>query len=159
MWAFLWSRSTWQTIVSSKTKSNASPYILAQWAGMRGIIRGKILWVGRVMYFINHCIIFHEANETYDLHSKWAKSSNLFAEVQWHCSHPRQNWFASPILVVSSTCEVDATGPATFILISRILSQCTVISDRITCDFGEDSILVAIPLKKRIHCVHPRSQL
>ena len=29
--------------VSSKTKGNESPYILAQWAGMRGRIRGKTL--------------------------------------------------------------------------------------------------------------------
>ena len=53
--------------VSSKTKGNASSYIIA---GTRGRICGKTLQVGRVMYFINHCVILHEANETYDHQSK-----------------------------------------------------------------------------------------
>ena len=76
--------------VCSKTKGNASPYIIAQWAGMRGRMCGKTLRVGRVMYFINHCIILHEANETYDLQSKRAKPSHLFAKVQCIVATPER---------------------------------------------------------------------
>ena len=81
--------------VSSKINGDVSPYIIAQWTGTRGRICGKTLQVGRVMYFINHCVILHETNETYDHQSKQAKSSYLFAKVQWHCTMPPQRELVS----------------------------------------------------------------
>ena len=137
-----------ERLISDKTKGNYSPYISAYWAGQCGKISGENIRIGKVLYFLKHTIALQPASLPLEHSVKRQMSCHLFAKVQWQSRHPRETWFPSPILIVDPHC--DAFGPATFIPLSRIVSRCAVVSDKIEFDYGEDSVLIVTPLKKRL---------
>lgn len=95
---------------------------------------------------MKHCIaLLDNGND-----SKRTKTTHIFAKIHWLCNHPRQNFFPSPVLVVGPLFDMDYSGPATFIPLSRILHRCAIFPDRKTLDYGEDSIVITLPLKNKI---------
>lgn len=80
--------------------------------------------------------------------SKHFKTSHIFAKMHWHCRHLKESWLPSHVLIVGADCE--PCGPATFTPISLIKSRRAVVLDNIKLDFDEDSVLIAIPLKRKV---------
>ena len=108
-----------EKLVSSKCKGEASPYVLAQWAGLGGQLSQDTLRVGKILCFVRHFLAL-DAPEAGCQASKHFKTSHIFAKVQWHGRHPKESWLPPPVLVVAADCE--PYGPASFIPISRIKS-------------------------------------
>ena len=99
------------------------------------------LRVGLVKSFIE--------NEVTMANSDGSSSSSLthiLMNIQWYENHPRRDYINSSVIL---TCTVfDHDSCASFIPVSRVFSRCTV-SSPITLQFnyGEDNIIVAIPLR------------
>ena len=102
--------------------------------------------VGKIHYFVRHLVALDAAEEPLQ-RSKHFNTSHIFAKVQWHCQHPKESLLPSPILIVGADCE--PSGPATFIPISRIMCRCAVVLDNVEFDFGEDSVLIVVPVKEK----------
>ena len=136
-----------EKLTSSKCKGDASSYVIAQWAGLGGRISHRSSRVGKVLCFVRHAIALDET-ETGLQASKRLKTSHIFAKVQWHCRHPKESWLPPPLLLFGADCE--PSGPATFLPISRIKCRCAVVLDTIEFDLGKDSVLVVVPLKRKL---------
>ena len=87
--------------------------VCACWAGFAGslIANRNELRVGIVQYFIKHPI------SVIDIATRAKRVVNhIFANVQWFYKHPRESWYPSPALVVST--DIDSCCPASFIRLS-----------------------------------------
>ena len=67
--------------------------------------------------------------------------------VHWYQDHP---WklcrFKNGILMAAAL--FDSPSSATFIPVSRIISRCAVVDCTIKLDYGEDHVIIAVPLRK-----------
>ena len=103
----------------------------------------------RFLTFVRHFVAL-DATEAGLQMSMHFKTSHILAKVEWHCRHPNESWLPSPVLIIATDCE--PYGPATFIPISQIQCRCAVVLDNVKFDFGEDSVLVIVPLKRKVSC-------
>ena len=134
-----------EKFVSEKSKGSASCYIMARWAGSRGkISSNEGFRVGKITHFIRHSIAIATSTDA----EKRRKTSHIFAKIQWHKQHPRESHLPTPLLVTDTQPDNDV-GPATFIPLSRIHSRCAVVRTNFKFDFGQDSVLLAVPLKRK----------
>ena len=72
---------------------------------------------------------------------------HVLAVVDWYESHPQRDYFGDSI-IVASTISHQLTR-ASFIPVSRIIARCAYIETSYKFNYGEDRIMVCIPLLKR----------
>ena len=133
-------------LTSEKCKGSMSSCVSAFWAGIAGrlTMNTEQLRIGVVKYFFVHDISLLSQVDT----TKRNKVTHIFAKVRWFRTHPRETWLSSPLLVVNE--DFDVLGPSTFIPVSRIQSRCAIAYDKIQFDFGEDSVFIVSPLKRKL---------
>ena len=127
-----------ETFISVKSKESNSSAISAYWAGIRGNISfsNYYLRVGVVQYFFRHTISIPTST------TQTKRVSHIFAHIHWYRRHCKELWFHHRALVVQP--DMDISGPATFLLISRVFSHCALISKTVQFDYGEDKVVIAI---------------
>lgn len=129
-------------LTSLKSRSKSSTAIMATWRGLNGkIVRrsnSEDVRVGVVEYFAVHLPSIKGIRD----------QPHLLAKVKWYEDHPRKNWFNNSIIL--SATLFDGESEASFIPVSRIMTRCAVISRSLKFDYGEDHVVVCIPLIRRI---------
>ena len=126
---------------SLKSRSRQSSAVMAVWRSVIGkiiVTDSDDVRIRMVEYFAVHvpCI------------SGFPDQAHLLAKVRWYEDHPRKFWFKNSI-VLSATL-FDGESEAAFIPVSRIMSRCATIKRTLTFDYGEDSVIVCIPLIRRL---------
>ena len=136
-----------EEFISTGSRSQRSPAIAAHWPGVLSIDpRGEApLRIGIVTCFVRHEISFIQ--DSLRLQSS-STVSHVLAHVKWYMDHPRRNFFHPSIIVCASV--YDADSPACYMPVSRIAGRCAIASTTIRFDYGEDSVIVAVPLLKGI---------
>ena len=76
-------------------------------------------------------------------------TTHILAKVKWYEDHPRKQWFENSISL-SATLFV-AESEASFMPVSRIMLRCATIQQKIMFDYGEDNVIVCIPLTRRVN--------
>ena len=122
-----------EEFISSKSRSQRSPAIIAHWPLITGVdVTGEALpRVGVIQSFIRHKV---EQDESIYC---------LLARVKWFEEHPRRDYFHKSIVVCSTT--FSQLSCATFIPVSRIMGRCVVTQTHFLFDYGE---AIAIPYLK-----------
>ena len=93
-------------------------------------------------HFIQHHIIVQkeaEADETI---------SHILACVEWYMDHPRRDWLHPSIIISSAVYEMDSASY--FMPVSRIAARCASVKTTFEFDYGEDSVVISVPLLKSI---------
>lgn len=129
--------------VSSRCRSQRSAVVAAKWPGVVGIDKyGEApLRIGLITAFIDHEIVLTPT----DLNCAPTSLSHILAHIQWYGDHPCRDHFQSHVLLTSTV--FDSPSCACFMPISRIMCQCAISSPiSLTFTYGEDFILVAVPL-------------
>ena len=72
---------------------------------------------------------------------------HAFANVYWYQDHPMKLCRFKNGIVMAAT-SFDSPSSATFIPVSRIISLCAVVDCTIKLDYGEDHVIIAVPLRK-----------
>jgi len=136
-----------EEFISTGSRSQRSPAIAAHWPGVLNVdTRGEApLRIGIVTCFIRHdisCIrdpLKPQSSSTL---------SHILAHIKWYMDHPRRDFF-HPSIVVCAT-VFDAESPACYMPVSRIAGRCATAPATIGFDYGEDNVIVAVPLLKGI---------
>ena len=89
------------------------------------------IWVGIVQYFFCHTIKLHTSSQ-----AKSKRITHLFAWIHWFRQHWRESWFQPRVLVLQP--DMDVTGPATLIPVSRVFCRCGLMSDTVQFEYAED---------------------
>ena len=126
-------------ILLVKSRGIHSSAIAAYWVGVGGNIEdsNKHLRVGIVQYFFRHTIKLHTSSQ-----AKSKRVTHLFACVHWYRQHWRESWFHPRVLVLQP--DMDVTGPATLIPLSRVFCRCGLMSDTVQFEYAEDNVVLAI---------------
>ena len=127
-----------------RSRGRHSSAVCAYWPAVGGRISLTCdqLRVGIIQYFVRHTVSLCSP----DSHSQQSKT-HLFAFVFWYQTHPRERWFHPRIRVLSP--DMVMNGPATFLPISRTHGSCTLISERVKFDYGEDYVVVSVMLSNK----------
>ena len=134
--------------VSKKSRSRKSSAVLAVWPSPSGIITsrtpcGDDVRVGEIIYFLLHCI---KVKLQVSTDPEIVDKTHILACIRWYEDHSRKFLLGNGIVIASSTCT--AFSSASFMPVSRILSQCAIVHRNMHMDYGEDSIQIALPLKR-----------
>lgn len=134
-------------LTSEKCKGSVSSYVSAFWANIGGRIdpNTEQLQIGLVKYYFIHDLTLLSSTDA----TKRCRVRHVFAKMNWLRTHPREAYLPSPLFIVNS--DFETSGPATFLPVSRILSRCAVAHDTIEFDYGEDSVIIASPLRRRLN--------
>lgn len=134
-------------LTSEKCKGSVSSCVSAFWAGIAGRLSTNTehIRIGVVKYFFLHDISLSSTTDA----TKGSKASHIFAKICWFRTHPREMWLPSPLLIVNS--DFDALGPSTFMPVARIQSRCAIAYDEVQFDYGQYSVIIVSPLKRRLN--------
>lgn len=77
---------------------------------------------------------------------------HTIARVKWYMNHPRES-FIHPLIKICAT-TFDSESDASFIPVSRIAGRVATARSKLQFDYGEDTVLVAIPLLKAVLPIH-----
>ena len=93
------------------------------------------------MSFIDNNITLRSSDNL----SPGSRQSHILMYVRWYQNHPRSDWIDSSIILTSTVFENDSC--ACFMPISRVICQCAISSPvTLQFDYGEDNVLIAVPL-------------
>ena len=61
--------------------------------------------------------------------------------------HPRRDFIHPSVVVCATTCD---SASVEFIPVSRIAGRAAIVKTSFRFDYGEDSVVIAVPLLKRV---------
>lgn len=129
-----------ENFICTKSRSARSSAIIAIWPHLSGILTTKEhVWVGIIEYFLLH-------SPSIEQNDKVQKVKHLLAYVKWYQNHPDKFNLGNGIVLSATVSEIPTCSA--FMPVSRILSRCAIQSTELEFNYGEDSICVAIPLKR-----------
>lgn len=73
---------------------------------------------------------------------------HILANIEWFQDHPCKFEIGSGSTLSSCVCQL--TYSASFTPVSRIISQCAVVDEYLKFDYGENHVIVALPLRCHI---------
>lgn len=129
-------------LISCLSRSQRSAVIAAKWPGVIGIdSSGEApLRVGLVTSFIESTITFLSSDSSANL-----SKTHALVRVQWYGDHLQRDYMDSSIIIASTV--FDNESCASFMPVNRIFSVCASSSPfSFKFDYGEDSIMIAVPL-------------
>lgn len=134
-----------KTYISVKSRSTKSPAVLAAWASPSGIITDRVpccddIRVGIIKYFLLHSAKVKSEDRTN------VEKIHVLACIDWSEDHPHKFLFGNGIIIGATVCQ--AFSSASFMPVSRIITQCAIVDRKMCMDYGEDSVRIALPLKK-----------
>lgn len=132
------------TYISAKSRSSRSSSIVAVWPSPRGVLETRTpskedIRIGSVNYFLLHDAIVNIPGQ------EEACITHLLAEMEWFQDHPQKFHFGNGIVAGAPVSEPFSS--VSFMPVSHILTQCAVVNQKFQMDYGEDSLLVALPLQ------------
>ena len=132
-----------EEFISASARSCKSCTIAAHWPGVTGIDpRGEApLRIEVVTQFIQHHIVVQKESEYETL-------SHILACVDWYMDHPRRDWLHSSMIISSAVFETDSRSY--YMPVSRIAARCASLKTTFEFDYGEDSIVISVPLLKYV---------
>jgi len=140
-----------EEFLSCNSRSERSPAIVACWAGVVGIDHhGEApVRIGVALSFFKHDIVLGN-----DIHHPEQASSifHTFARVRWFSDHPRGSYIHPLVKVCATT--FDSESDASFIPVSRIAGRVATAKSKLQFDYGEDTVLIAVPLLKAAFPIH-----
>ena len=134
--------------LSCSSRSKRSPAITACWPGVVGIDRyGEApLRIGVALSFFRHEVALVNGPDAA------STTFHTIAKVKWYTDHPRGSTFHPLIKVCATT--FDSESNASFIPVSRIAGHVATAKSNVQFDYGEDIVLIAVPLLKTVLSLH-----
>lgn len=137
--------------LSLKSRSERSAVISARWVGNNGIDQtgNEPSHVGAIRSLFEHTIsiIPQGTSERVPI-----SLTHVLAKVVWYESHSERNHFGQSIIVASSV--LHQLTRASFIPISRIKARCAYLQTNYTFAYGEDSVVICVPLLLKIYIAY-----
>jgi hypothetical protein len=133
-----------EDFVSIGSRSTKSSSIAAHWPGVLNIdpYGEAPLRVGVVSFFFRHTLSITNPS------TKKEVVTHVLAHVNWYMDHPRRN-FLHPSVIISSA-VFDCNSPACYIPVNRMAARCAVAKTTFNFDYGENSVVISVPLLKHI---------
>ena len=131
--------------ISVKSRSQKSAAIVAHWPGISGIDPSGEgpLRVGQVISYFCHTI---ELVKDPSSRQECTAVHHIMARVKWYMDHPQRAKMHPPIILCAATFDSDSS--AYFIPVSRFEGRVAIVKTMFKFDYGEDHIVVAVPLLK-----------
>lgn len=138
-----------QVYTSTRARTTQSSVILALWPYLSGILNSRLpckqdIRVGIIENFLLHTPKIKKASQDGD--SQVSQVAHLIACVKWYQDHPQKFFFGNGIVLSATVTE--CTSSASFMPVSRILSRCAFIKTTIQFEYGEDTVCIAIPVRR-----------
>ena len=133
--------------LSSNSRSERSAAVAACWAGVVGIDSyGEApLRIGLAQSFFRHEVrLAKDINHPEETFSVF----HTIAKVKWYMNHP-QGSYIHPLIKICAT-TFDSETSASFIPVSRIAGRVATTKCKLQFDYGEDTVLVTVPLLKTV---------
>ena len=132
-----------KTYLSEISTAEKSPAIIAAWPSVSGILTERHpsnddLHVGTVKYFAS--LFNHKTNNAV------SKECHILACIDWNEDHPQKNFLGSGIIISAKLYQ--SFSLASFLPVSRIITQCAIIDQTFGFDYGEDNVRIALPLRR-----------
>ena len=129
---------------SLKSRSHGSAAIVGMWPGLNSKIitrrcTSEDVRTGLIEFFLLHVPSINDKPD----------EAHILAKVNWYEDHPRKFWLNHSI-ILSTTLLDGGENEASFVPVSRIMSRCATVKQSLTFDYGEDNVIVCIPLHRRI---------
>ena len=136
-----------EEFLSLQSQSDSSAVVTAKWRGRDGIDtvgeEANRLSVGIVRSYIQHTIhVFPQGTSE----ESPMPLEHVLAQVDWYEDHPQRHHFGESIIVASTTSH--RLTRASFIPVSRIMARCAYLKTPYRFSYGEDQILICVPLFK-----------
>ena len=128
--------------------SHSSATIAAYWPGCGNSLSSIDYTdrrVGKIQYFLQHKIEFHNENDT---GSK--KLQHLFCYVLWKKVHPNSNMFGQSAVVCIDLYELPSA--CCFLPVQRILGKCAHADIPVNLEGHEETLFVACPIPLKNMC-------
>ena len=131
-----------------KARSNRSAAILAQWPGNHGIDTDGDAprRVGLITSFLRH-VIKIVPQGTCDMQQQ--ELSHVLATVKWYEPHSFTSYLRPSVVIMSSI--FSPFSCASFMPVSRISARCAYLETTFNFSYGDDKIVVCVPLHKKFH--------
>ena len=134
------------TYTSSKSRSTRSATVAAIWPSPSGILdsrspSGDDIRVGVIQYFLLHTPVLKSPDK-----DDQVQKTHILAQIEWYQDHPRKFSLGNGVILAATVPE--PSFAASFMPISRIISHCAVINQKVAMDYGEDYVCVALPLRR-----------
>ena len=129
---------------STKSRTTRSAAFIAIWPHLSGILTSRHPQVQDVRVGIIENFLIHTP-EIKQADGENFQQPHVLAYVKWYQDHPQK--FFSNGIVLSATVTEHTSG-ASFMPVSRILSQCAFINMKVKFEYGEDKVCVTIPVKR-----------
>ena len=134
-----------KTYISEKSRSTKSPAVIAVWPALSGLITDRTpcsddVRLGTIKYFLQHCAKLKSRDGTE------IEQTNILTCIDWNKDHPCKFLLNNGIIIASTVCQ--AFSCASFMPVSRIITQCAIVDQKMRMDYGEDSVRIALPLKR-----------
>ena len=65
---------------------------------------------------------------------------------KWYMDHPCRDFIHTHVIICATTFDQDS--PESFLPVNRIAGKVAIARTKLTFDYGEDTVIVAIPLLK-----------
>ena len=75
-----------------------------------------------------------------------SRQQHLLAWVSWYQDHPHKFFLGNGVL--TSATVTDPSFDASFMPVSKIISKCAILETTLQFSFGEDRVLIAIPVRR-----------
>lgn len=133
------------TFISTKSRSKRSSAVIAHWPGVLNRIdsRGEAPLRAGVVTFFRHELKLKQCRA-----ESVVNTTNILAHVMWLESHPYRDKYLPKSFVSATTYTSDSC--ASFIPVARIAGHCAIAETEVKFDYGEDRVIVCIPIMKNI---------
>ena len=130
-----------KTFISEKSRSKKSSAIIAAWPSITGILTSRHpckddICVGTVKYFLCHSAMIK-------INQQDTEKNHMLAFVDWNDNHPQKFMLGNGIVISCKSFSSSSFMPA-----SRIISQCAIVDQTVSFDYGKESVRIALPLKR-----------
>ena len=130
---------------STKSRITRSAAFIAIWPHLSGILTSRRPQVQDVRVGIIENFLIHTP-EIKQADGENFQQPHVLAYVKWYQDHPQKFFFSNGIVLSATVTE--HTSGASFMPVSRILSQCAFINMKVKFEYGEDKVCVTIPVKR-----------
>lgn len=94
-----------------------------------------------LQYFLLHTPVLKSPDK-----DDQVQKTHILAQIEWYQDHPRKFSLGNRVILAATVPE--PSFAASFMPISRIISHCAVINQKVAMDYGEDYVRVALPLRR-----------
>lgn len=128
-----------EEFISTKSRSQRSAAIASYWprTSETADSHNLTLRIGLVKYLFRHKITLAMDGKTKSVH-------HTIAHVDWYSDHPYSNYIHEAVVICATVFD---PNPIEFLPTSRIIGRAATAK---TFNYGEDIVIVAIPLLKKI---------